>query len=120
MAQSAAVRTADFPRTSPPIDLVQLATNTLGNRDLEIQVLQMFKSQASNMLARLIAEADRNEQKRLVHTMKGSARAIGAVTVAHECERAEQQLAGPDAPSFAKLQAAISLANAYIDDLTSS
>ena len=118
MAQPAIARNANPFRTTPPIDLVQLATNTLGNRDLELQVLQMFVSQSTSMMSRLLAEEDRDAGGRLVHTLKGSARAIGATMVAHECEQLEHRILGGDDVCFSKLSALVEEANRYIGDIT--
>src|SRR5215813_6785452 len=68
-----------------PIDLQHLARMTLGDTGLERQVLGMFAGQAAGLvgkLAMLPAEA-----VALAHTLKGSARAIGAFRVA-ECAEA--------------------------------
>ena len=58
MAPSSLARVAGRAGPEAPIDLVQLATNTLGNRDLEVQVLHLFKSQSSSTLERLARESD--------------------------------------------------------------
>nr|MEC9420722.1 hypothetical protein [Pseudomonadota bacterium] len=78
MAPSSMARVAGRAGPEAPIDLVQLATNTLGNRDLEVQVLHLFKSQSISTLERLKQETDNSVRLDLVHTLKGSARAIGA------------------------------------------
>lgn len=117
MAQPALSRNANPFRITPPIDLVQLATNTLGNRDLELQVLQMFVSQSTSMMTRLLAEEDRDAGGRLVHTLKGSARAIGATMVAQECERLEHHILAGDDVCFSRLTGLVEEANGYIGDL---
>ena len=63
-----------------PIDIAHLQRMTLGNASLEREVLAMFSAQAVGLaaaLARLPSDAGA-----LVHTLKGSARAIGAFAVA--------------------------------------
>jgi HPt (histidine-containing phosphotransfer) domain-containing protein len=66
-----------------PIDLVHLARQTLGDRSLEIELLSLFERQAGQVLDRIVAEpADRKTLADLGHTLRGSARAVGATRVA--------------------------------------
>lgn len=52
---------------------------TLGDARLEREVLELFKAQTRDLIARLVSQpADARE---LAHTLKGSARAIGAFEV---------------------------------------
>jgi len=71
-----------------PIDLVHLARMTQGERSLEREVLQLFDRQAMLLLARLQA-APAEAVPSLAHTLKGSARAIGAAQVARAAEAVE-------------------------------
>jgi HPt (histidine-containing phosphotransfer) domain-containing protein len=64
-----------------PIDLSHLAKQTLGDRALEQEVLRLFVHQALAVRDQ-IAEAATPERLRLCHTLKGSARGIGAFAVA--------------------------------------
>ncbi len=62
------------------IDLAHLGRMTLGDPAIEREVLAMFAAQAWDLTERLAAvPADAST---LVHTLKGSARAIGAFRVA--------------------------------------
>ena len=64
-----------------PIDLVHLSRQTLGDRQLEVELLQLFDRQAAQIAARLGADTgntDRRWRQDLSHTLKGSARAVGA------------------------------------------
>ncbi|MEP3046032.1 MAG: Hpt domain-containing protein [Roseibium sp.] len=117
MAPSSMARVAGRAGPEAPIDLVQLATNTLGNRDLEVQVLHLFKSQSCSTLERLIEETDRSMRLDLVHTLKGSARAIGAQRVATVCENLEGEMKVADHATTEGLIAAVDEANSYIRDL---
>jgi HPt (histidine-containing phosphotransfer) domain-containing protein len=66
-----------------PIDLVHLARQTLGDRSLEMELLSLFERQAGHVLDRIVAEpADRKTLADLGHTLRGSARAVGATRVA--------------------------------------
>ena len=83
-----------------PIDLEHLRRMTLGDAGLEREVLAMFAAQTVSLigtLATLPAEAGA-----LAHTLKGSARAIGAFAVADAAARpgsrdAEGRRSGPGA-----------------------
>jgi len=52
---------------------------TLGDTRLEHEVLEMFKAQTRDLLARLASRPGNAAE--LAHTLKGSARAIGAFEV---------------------------------------
>ena len=94
-------RSRDAPSLAPddrPIDLVHLARTTLGDRSLEREVLQLFDRQSTLLIARMRA-ASPDGIAMLAHTLKGSARGIGAWRVARAAEALE--LAG-DAPGVAQ------------------
>jgi HPt (histidine-containing phosphotransfer) domain-containing protein len=65
-----------------PIDLSHLAKQTLGDRALEQEVLRLFVHQALAVRDQ-ITEAAMPERLRLCHSLKGSARGIGAFGVAN-------------------------------------
>ncbi|MEZ5811330.1 MAG: Hpt domain-containing protein [Rhizobiaceae bacterium] len=71
------------PSRSRPVDLVHLARQTMGDRTLEEEVLQLFMQQAM-IIGDRILNANPSERRRLAHGLKGSARGIGAFAVA-EC-----------------------------------
>jgi HPt (histidine-containing phosphotransfer) domain-containing protein len=71
-----------------PIDLVHLARMTLGERSLEREVLALFDRQATLLLARMRSAAPAGVVT-LAHTLKGSARGIGAWRVARAAEALE-------------------------------
>ena len=98
-----------------PIDFEHLKRMTLGDAGLEHEVLAMFAAQSTKLigsLASLPADAPT-----LTHTLKGSARAIGAFGVADAAARLEAVLAGNDDPSaqLAELGEAVALARAAIE-----
>jgi len=70
-----------------PIDIAHLERMTLGNPDLEREVLAMFSAQALGLAAALGKLP--SDAGALVHTLKGSARAIGAFAVADAASRLE-------------------------------
>jgi HPt (histidine-containing phosphotransfer) domain-containing protein len=71
-----------------PIDLVHLARTTLGDRSLEREVLQLFDRQATLLIQRMRVAASGGVMP-LAHTLKGSARGIGAWRVARAAEAVE-------------------------------
>lgn len=98
-----------------PIDLAHLGRMTLGDADVEREVLAMFAAQASEIadrLAAMPADADR-----LAHTLKGSARAIGAFRVANAAAEVEAALRGERSPAepIRLLRATVSEARGVID-----
>src|ERR1044072_8778492 len=81
----------DAPSLAPddrPIDLVHLARTTLGDRALERGVMQLFDRQADILIARM-RTATPPAVAALAHTLKGSARGIGAWRVARAAELLE-------------------------------
>src|SRR6266702_6608421 len=98
-----------------PLDFEHLERMTLGDAGLEHEVLAMFAAQSAKLigtLATLPAEAGA-----LAHTLKGSARAIGAFGVADAAARLEAALANGSDPSdlFAGLDEAVALVRTAIE-----
>jgi len=88
------------------LDDDHLARMTLGDRSLEREVLEIFVRQIALTLARLVG-VEPARAAAAAHTLKGSARGIGAWRVAAAAERLEQAagaLAGPDAIADAVAQ----------------
>jgi HPt (histidine-containing phosphotransfer) domain-containing protein len=88
---------------------------TLGDESLEREVLAMFSAQSARLIgtfAALPAEAGE-----LAHTLKGSARAIGAFAVADAADALESVLANGEDPTeaLAELTDAVTQARAAID-----
>jgi HPt (histidine-containing phosphotransfer) domain-containing protein len=75
------------------IDESHLGRMTLGDRRLEREVLELFVRQTTIMLSR-IADADPPLAAAAAHTLKGSARGIGAWRVARAAELLEQAALG--------------------------
>src|SRR5690349_10565673 len=74
---------ATAPRAQRPLDLSHLAGQTMGDRDLEREVLGLFVEQAQSVRKK-IGKADMKERLFLAHSLKGSARGVGAFPIA-EC-----------------------------------
>jgi HPt (histidine-containing phosphotransfer) domain-containing protein len=114
-AEAATRAAADVGR---PIDLVHLARMTLGDRGLEREVLQLFARQAALLMQRIQAAAPERIGP-LAHTLKGSARGIGAWRVAAAAEALEAAAGDPDGfvPALDALAAAVEEARAIVADL---
>jgi len=98
-----------------PIDFAHLKRMTLGDVGLEQEVLAMFAAQAASLvgtLATMPADAPT-----LVHTLKGSARAIGAFAVADAAARLEAAISDGEDPAdqIAELADAVALARTAIE-----
>jgi HPt (histidine-containing phosphotransfer) domain-containing protein len=84
---------------SPPIapsksavDLAHLFRMTLGDRALEREILQLFSRQTDMLMARM-QDAAPASVAAMAHTLKGSARGIGAWRVAHAADVVELAVA---------------------------
>lgn len=77
-----------------PVDLAHLSRYTLGARDLEREVLELFCDQSGVYLEQLSKSASDQHWREAAHSLKGSALAIGAWAVAEAAARAER-LSGP-------------------------
>jgi hypothetical protein len=102
-----------------PIDLVHLARQTLGNRDLEREVLRLFLGQSITLFARITPAEDSDVRMRAAHTIGGSALGIGAWRVARLAEGVERSALVPaDAGRLiAELAVAIHEANSHIREI---
>jgi len=98
-----------------PIDIEHLGRMTLGDTVLEHEVLAMFSAQAVGLIATLATVS--TDAAALAHTLKGSARAIGAFGVAEAAGRVEAALRSGDDPAeaLAELNEAVAQARSAID-----
>ena len=100
------------------IDRAHLTRMTLGDRSLEREVLQLFERQAAMLLERM-SEVEAASVPALAHTLKGSARGIGAWNVARAAEALE--LADGAAAEFEaakrELAATVAVARSIIAEL---
>ena len=85
--------TAGPEPTQTVIDDDHLRQMTLGDRGLEREVPEIFIRQAALMLRRI---SGAKPALAAAHTLKGSARGIGAWRVAHAADRLEQAAFGGD------------------------
>jgi len=108
------------PKSDAPVDLVHLTRHTLGNRDLEREVLSLFQRQSACYVRRLKAADNCDEQCAAAHIIKGSSRGIGAWQVARLAEAVEEAYSEGqlEAELLAdQLSSAVDHANRYISDL---
>lgn len=99
------------PSNSRPIDLVHLAIQTMGDKLLEIEVLQMFARQARQLMKEL-ASGNTAARAATAHRLKGAALAVGAFSVAEAAGAIED--APDDAGNIAALSAAVLEAELFI------
>jgi hypothetical protein len=100
----------------PPIDRTHLFRMTLGDHALEREVLALFCRQIDTLIERM-GEVGPSGAAALAHTLKGSARGVGAWPMARAAEAVEA--APPDelAPALAALAAAAGETRAAIADI---
>ena len=108
--------------TEPAIDVAHLGRMTFGEKNLEGEVLRLFDRQAGMLLARIQA-ASPEAVASCAHTLKGSARGIGAWQVAKAAEAVELAAGVGDAAALRgevkTLAAAVAVARAAITELLS-
>lgn len=98
-----------------PLDLEHLSRMTLGDVELEQEVLAMFAEQAVRLMAAMAALPA--EAGTLAHKLKGSARGIGAFAVADAAASLEAAIQTGDNQrhAFAALKEAVTEARAAIE-----
>ena len=101
-----------------PIDLEHLRRYTLGDRGLELEILGLFVDQLPITIGALKSATTDKEWGMAAHTLKGSARAVGARPLAALAEDAERLGSDADADkraaSVRRLETAAGEARAYI------
>lgn len=100
-----------------PIDTEHLRRMTLGDIGLENEVIAMFSAQAAGLIAALRSSSP--DMGTHAHTLKGSARAIGAFGVAEAAEDLEAAIRSGANPAgaLARLDSAVAQARVAIDAL---
>jgi HPt (histidine-containing phosphotransfer) domain-containing protein len=107
----------------PPLDLVHLARQCLGDHELEAELLGLFRQQARTLTAELSASTPLSlaSKARIAHTLRGSALAVGAGRVARAAQRIEELASAPgdqrsvEAGATAALLSAVAEALSEID-----
>ncbi len=107
-----------------PVDLAHLRRYTMGDHDLEIEILGLFASQLPLTISALKNAPSEKEWRIAAHTLKGSARAVGAWSLATIAESAERLRPLPQeevrVEVVERLEKAASAACAYIASLGST
>ena len=100
-----------------PIDSAHLQRMTLGDASLEREVLAMVSAQAAGLVHALANFA--GNAGALAHTLKGSARAIGAFAVADAASSLELLIrsGGDQRKALVELNDAVAQARAAIDEI---
>jgi len=80
---------------SPEIDFEHLNQYVDGDPELTREVFGLFRNQVEMWGRGLTADADDDMWTNVTHSLKGSARAVGAISLAEACEKAEE-LVGDD------------------------
>jgi len=80
---------------SPEIDFDHLNQYVGGDADLTREVFGLFRNQVEMWGRGLTADADDDMWANVLHSLKGSARAVGAMGLAEACEKNES-LVGDD------------------------
>lgn len=78
-------------RASRPVDLVHLARQTLGDSQLEWEILQMFDQIAQSYLNRLKADREGKTAADNLHALKGAAAGVGAHAIAEQARLGERE-----------------------------
>lgn len=102
------------PSGGRPVDLVHLARQTGGDKDLETEVLTMFARQARQAVASY-AGLGAAEQSALAHKIAGSAKSVGAFDVARHAASLEEKPA--NAAALASFTKAVIDADTFIVSL---
>ena len=116
LSYGAATARAAAPADEPPIDLAHLFRMTLGDHALEREVLALIDRQIDMLIERM-GEVDPSCVGALAHTLKGSARGVGAWPMARAAEAVEAALPAELAPAVAALAAAAGEARAAIAEI---
>ena len=93
---------------SPEIDFDHLNLYVGGDADLTREVFGLFRNQVDMWGRGLTVDADDDMWSNVTHSLKGSARAVGAMDLADACEKAEG-LVGDDRRPGAREVAVVTL-----------
>lgn len=106
----------DAPSAEPAdLDLAVLAAQSGGDRELERDLLVLFRQQCDRLLPELRAGCNREARADAAHTLRGGAAAIGAERVRALTGALEEMLRGPADPAGeAALATALAAAGAAV------
>jgi HPt (histidine-containing phosphotransfer) domain-containing protein len=89
-------QSAPASETLAVLDLAFLARQTFDDRDLARELLILFDAQAEKLAATLAAPGAAAQKADLAHTLKGSARAVGAFFLGAQADAYEMALRDGD------------------------
>ncbi|NNM71902.1 Hpt domain-containing protein [Enterovirga aerilata] len=92
---------------SEVLDLALLARQTLGDRELEADLFELFELQALRLRPVIAGAGDAQERSRAAHTLKGGAAAVGATAVMRIAGELEAKLGQGSSSEVADLLAAL-------------
>lgn len=105
-------------RRAVAVDLDHLARYTMADPDLEAEILALFAAQAPQTIDRLRSAHSERQWREAAHTLKGSARAIGAWRLAEAAEDGEKVAGWQDqalsVQVLARVEAAFAEVRAFI------
>jgi HPt (histidine-containing phosphotransfer) domain-containing protein len=104
------------PAVDQPIDRAHLSRYTLGSVTLEREVLGLFLAQLPLTIEQLRFATTDREWQIAAHTIKGSARAVGAWQVAHLGQEAERTSGVEDDLERSRILAALEEAYEVVVD----
>jgi HPt (histidine-containing phosphotransfer) domain-containing protein len=111
--------TRQLNQVDRPVDLVHLSRQTLGNRELEREILCLFHKQSEIYLERMRKAKCVGDWCDAVHTIKGSAHGIGAWGVVGVAEKVEKVATArwkkQKVKMIAEFEGELNDANAFID-----
>jgi HPt (histidine-containing phosphotransfer) domain-containing protein len=111
----AAVRRVKASRR-PPIDMEHLEKQTLGNRALQKEVLALFQRQSVECVGKIKAATTVADRSEAAHALVGSARGVGAFSIAYIASEIELAK-GPVTGRLIALDRAVEAARFFIADL---
>lgn len=100
------------PSQQRPIDLVHLATQTKGDKAVEVEILQMFARQARGCLVSMTSARNKVEAKAAANRLRNAAMAVGALRVASAADLVDTK--GATADSLASVASAVLEAEHFI------
>ena len=104
----------------PPLDLVHLARQCLGDHELEAELLGLFRVQARVLTGQLSDTPllSLESKAKIAHTLRGSALAVGAGRVASAAWRIEELASAAGDRGSAEARAMAALLSAVAEALT--
>ena len=115
LAEAQPVAWGDESHRRLPLDLNHLYNQTLGDRGLQREVLTIFLEKSAEQIDRLKAAATLDDRREAAHSLVGSARGIGAFSVAYIASEIELAK-GPVVGRLRALEAAADAARYFIVD----